>query len=191
MSAVLRSQKRPRGLRRLLHACVAPSVFDFWAQRLDRTWTWDRPLARIVERRPESRDAITLVLRPNRHWRGFRAGQHVNVSAEIDGASVTRSYSLSAAPRADGLLAITVMRVAGGKLSAHLFVNACVGDVVHIGPAASESFPLVITRIEMGTGQTSVLRLADAAPIIDQLTDAEVAPAWSSRHGQPPHGSRR
>jgi len=55
MSAVLPSSKlspkRPRGLRRLIHACVAPSVFDFWAQRLDRTWTWERPLARIVERR--------------------------------------------------------------------------------------------------------------------------------------------
>lgn len=138
MSAVLRSSKRPRGLRRLIHACVAPSVFDFWAQRLDRTWTWDRPLARIVERRAESRDAVTLVLRPNRHWRGFRAGQHVNVSAEIDGTSVTRSYSLSAAPRADGLLAITVKRVEGGKLSTHLFDNACVGDVLHIGPAFGE-----------------------------------------------------
>ncbi|MDR0184478.1 ferredoxin reductase [Lysobacter arvi] len=138
MSAVLRSSKRPRGLRRLLHACVAPNVFDFWAQRLDRTWTWDRPLARIVERRPEARDAITLVLRPNRHWRGFRAGQHVNVSAEIDGACVTRSYSLSAAPRADGLLAITVKRVEGGKLSTHLHDNACVGDVLQIGPAFGE-----------------------------------------------------
>jgi len=142
MSAVLppvkHAARRHRGLRRLLHACVAPSVFDFWAQRLDRTWTWDRPLARIVERRAESRDAITLVLRPNRHWRGFRAGQHVNVSAEIDGASVTRSYSLSAAPRADGLLAITVKRVDGGKLSTYLFDSACVGDVLHIGPAFGE-----------------------------------------------------
>ena len=138
MSAVLRSPKRPRGLRRLIHACVAPSVFDFWAQRLDRTWTWERPLARIVERRPESRDAITLVLRPNRHWRGYRSGQHINVSAEIDGASVTRSYSLSAAPRADGLLAITVKRVDGGKLSTYLFDRACVGDVLHIGPAFGE-----------------------------------------------------
>jgi len=142
MSAVLPSSKlspqRPRCLRRLIHACVAPSVFDFWAQRLDRTWTWDRPLARIVERRPESRDAVTLVLRPNRHWRGYSAGQHLNVSAEIDGASVTRSYSLSAAPRADGLLAITVKRVDGGKLSTYLHDSACVGDVLHIGQSFGE-----------------------------------------------------
>jgi ferredoxin-NADP reductase len=138
MSAVIRPPKRPRGLRRLIHACVAPSVFDFWASRLDRSWTWDRPLARVVERRAESRDAVTLVLKPNRHWRGFSAGQHLNVTAEIDGAAVTRSYSLSDAPRADGRVAITVKRIEGGKLSTHLFERACVGDVLSVGPAFGE-----------------------------------------------------
>ncbi len=138
MNAVVRPPKRPRGLRRLLHACVAPKVFDFWASRLDRTWTWERPLARIVDRRVESRDAVTLVLKPNRHWRGFRAGQHLNVSARIDGAAVTRSYSLSDAPRDDGRVAITVKRIEGGKLSAHLFERACVGDVLDVGPAFGE-----------------------------------------------------
>ena len=136
MNAVVRPFPRhPRGLKRLLHACVSPDVFDFWAARMDRTWTWSRPLARVVERRPESRDAVTLVLRPNRHWRGFRAGQHLNVSAEIDGVAVTRSYSLSDAPRADGRIAITVKRVDGGKLSNHLLDRACVGDVLSIGQA--------------------------------------------------------
>ncbi|MBU8977138.1 ferredoxin reductase [Lysobacter sp. MMG2] len=138
MSAVVRPPKRPRGLRRLLNACVAPSVFDFWASRLDRTWTWDRPLARIVERRVESRDAVTLVLKPNRHWRGFHAGQHLNISVEIDGVAVTRSYSLSDAPRDDGRVAITVKRIEGGKLSVHLFERAGVGDVLRVGPAFGE-----------------------------------------------------
>ncbi|HEY0502994.1 MAG TPA: ferredoxin reductase [Lysobacter sp.] len=142
MNAVVRPSPRPRGIQRLLHAglsaCVSPRVFDYWAGRLDRTWTWQRPLARIVERRMESRDAVTLVLRPNRHWRGFRAGQHLNVSAEIDGTAVTRSYSLSDAPRADGRLAITVKRIEGGRLSNHLFDRACVGDVLAIGQAFGE-----------------------------------------------------
>lgn len=138
MNAVVRPPKRPRGLRRLLHACISPRVFDFWAARVDRTWTWDRPLARIVERRTESRDAITLVLKPNRHWRGFSAGQHLNVSAEIGGTAVTRSYSLSDAPRADGRLAITVKRIEGGKLSTYLYERACVGDVLSIGQSFGE-----------------------------------------------------
>lgn len=137
MNAVVRPS-RPHGFQRLIHACVSPDVFDFWAGRFDRTWTWDRPLARVVERRVESRDALTLVLRPNRHWHGFRAGQHINVSAEIDGAAVTRSYSLSDAPRADGRIAITVKRIEGGRVSAYLFDRACVGDVLSIGQAFGE-----------------------------------------------------
>ncbi len=81
---------------------------------------------------------MTLLLRPNRHWQGFTAGQHINVSVEINGIRVTRSYSLSDAPRADGRIAITVKAVEGGRLSRHLCDDARVGDVVGIGPAFGE-----------------------------------------------------
>jgi ferredoxin-NADP reductase len=117
---------------------VAPAAFDFWASRINPTWTWQRPLARIVARHAESRDAVTLWLRPNRHWDGFRPGQHLNVGAEIDGIRVTRSYSLTHAPRADGRIAITVKAIAGGKLSRHLCEVARVGDVLDLGPAFGE-----------------------------------------------------
>lgn len=131
-------RSRPGRLRRLVRAVVAPDVFDFWAGRVDRTWAWERPLARIVERRAESADAVTLVLKPNRHWRGFRAGQHVNIGVEIGGARLTRSYSLSEAPRADGRIAITVKRIEGGRMSAHLHDRACVGDVISLDQAFGE-----------------------------------------------------
>ena len=49
-----------------------------------------------------ARDAVTLVLEPNRHFRGFVPGQHINVTVEIDGVRHTRSYSLTEPPRADG-----------------------------------------------------------------------------------------
>lgn len=114
---------------------VNPALFDFWASRLNATWSWERPLARVVARTRESSDAVTLLLQPNRHWRGFRAGQHLNVSAEIDGVRITRSYSLSDAPRADGRLAITVKAIAGGKLSRHLCETVAVGAVLGLGPA--------------------------------------------------------
>lgn len=126
---------RPPLLKRLAEVVLAPQAFDFWASRLHPAWSWSRPLARIVERRPESRDTCTLVLQPNRHWRGFSPGQHLNVSAEIDGTRVTRSYSLSDAPRADGRIAITVKAIPGGKLGRHLCETARIGDVLDLGPA--------------------------------------------------------
>ena len=126
--------RRPM-LKRLTRTLMAPDVFDFWASRLHSTWSWDRPLARIVSRQAESSDTFTLLLKPNRHWRGFRAGQHLNIGAEIDGTRVTRSYSLSDAPRADGRIAITVKAIPGGKLSQHLCHAARPGDVLTLGPA--------------------------------------------------------
>lgn len=127
---------RPRALLNgLVRPLATPEVFDFWASRLNPTWSWNRPLARIVERRDESCDAVTLLLQPNRHWGGIRPGQHLNVSAEIDGVRVTRSYSLSDTRRVDGRVAITVKAIAGGKLSQHLCRVAKPGDVLDLGPA--------------------------------------------------------
>ena len=122
-------------VRRFLKPVVAPSVFDFWASRLNPAWSWERPLARVVAREQASRDAVTLVLKPNRHWSGFQPGQHLNLSAEIDGSRVTRSYSLTGPPRADGLIAITVKGIEGGKLSQHLCREARIGDVLELGAA--------------------------------------------------------
>lgn len=125
-------------LKRLARTLLAPDAFDFWASRLQPSWSWDRPLARIVARQAESSDSFTLLLQPNRHWRGFQPGQHLNISAEIDGTRVTRSYSLSDAPRVDGRIAVTIKAMPGGKLSQHLCHAAKLGEVLALGPAFGE-----------------------------------------------------
>ncbi len=125
-------------MQRIARTLLAPDAFDFWVSRLQPSWSWDRPLARIVSRQAESRDSFTLLLQPNRHWRGFQPGQHLNIGAEIDGARITRSYSLSDAPRADGRIAITVKAMPGGKLSQHLCHAAKIGEVLTLDPAFGE-----------------------------------------------------
>lgn len=133
LSTTLRQQSPWWG--RWTRPFVDPAIFDFWAAHFNATWSWSRTLTRVVERRASARGCVTLVLQPNRHWRGFQPGQHVNVSAEVDGRRVTRSYSLSDAPRADGRLSITVKHVENGKLSAHLCHRTKVGDVLALGDA--------------------------------------------------------
>lgn len=121
--------------KRLVQPLIVPQVFDFWASRLNSTWSWERSLARIVQRKSESADTVTLWLKPNGHWAGFQPGQHVNVSAQIDGVRVTRSYSLTNASAAQGRIAITVKGIEGGKLSRHLCRGAGIGDVLELSPA--------------------------------------------------------
>lgn len=128
-------------LGRLIAPLIDPATFDFWASRIHPTWSWARPLAQVVERRVEAQDAVTLVLQPNRHCfagqqggrAGFQPGQHIHVSAEVNGRRTTRSYSLTGTPRTDGLISITVKRVEGGHLSTHLCRHVREGDVLELG----------------------------------------------------------
>lgn len=130
---------RPRSrLRRLAAPFVAPPVFDFWAQRLHPTWTWERPLARVVGHVPAASGAVTLTLKPNRHWAGALPGQHVNLGADIDGIRVTRSYSLDAPVAVDGRFTVTIKAVDGGRMTAHLLDPARIGDALDIGPGFGE-----------------------------------------------------
>ena len=165
MNAQIRpTPRRPGPLKRLLRPLVKPDIFDFWATRLHRTWTWERPLARLVARETASADAVTLLFKPNRHWAGHRAGQHVNLGVEIDGVRVTRSYSLTAPPRADGLLPITVKAIEGGRVSQHLVRDARIGDIVDLGEAFGEMTLPVSPRgslllLAAGSGITPLMAL--------------------------------
>ena len=165
MNAQIRPFPRRTGaLKRLIRPFVKPDVFDFWAARFHRTWTWERPLARLVAREVASADAVTLLFKPNRHWAGHRAGQHVNLGIDIDGVRVTRSYSLTAPPRADGLLPITVKAIEGGRVSRYLCQDARIGEIVELGQAfgemtlpASPQRPLLL--LAAGSGITPLMAL--------------------------------
>ncbi|EPX82107.1 TipJ family phage tail tip protein [Salipiger mucosus] len=58
-----------------------------------------------------------------------------------------------------------------------------VGEVVHIGPTSTESRALRVTDIEPGEDFSARLTMVDAAPEIDELTDAEVPPPWDGTVG--------
>ncbi len=57
------------------------------------------------------------------------------------------------------------------------------GSILTFGLAGSDSFPVLVRAIEPGEDFASVLTMIPAAPIIDQLTDAEEPPAWNGRVG--------
>ncbi|HBK45134.1 MAG TPA: hypothetical protein DDZ67_01600, partial [Xanthomonadaceae bacterium] len=118
---------------RLLRGCLSPTLFDFWATRLNPLWTLQQPRARLLRREPAGRGAATLVLRTNRHWKGLRAGQHVTLGVEIDGRRLLRSYSPT--PLGRGRIAITVKAVDGGLVSQHLVRDAQPGDVFTLDQA--------------------------------------------------------
>ena len=107
--------------------------------RARRAW---RP-AVLVERRPETAAASTLVLRVD-GWNGHVAGQHVDVrlTAE-DGYQAVRSYSL-AAPADGESVEITVQRTDGGEVSPFLVEDLSAGDEVEVTIPGAGVAPFVL-----------------------------------------------
>lgn len=146
---------------RLARRAVSPALFDFWATRVNPLWTLEQPLARLVSRSNESQNATTLVFKPNRHWAGMRAGQHVSVGVTVGGRRLVRSYSPTLL--ADGCLAITVKAIEGGVVSNYLAHEAQPGEVITLEPAFGEmtvtsaSEPLLL--LAAGSGITPMRAL--------------------------------
>jgi len=94
---------------------------------------------RIVDVHPETRDAVTVTIRPGRGWAGHVPGQYVRIGIDVNGVRQWRPYSVtSRADRTDGCLTVTAKAIPGGKVSNHLLRDARVGTVIQLDQAKGE-----------------------------------------------------
>jgi ferredoxin-NADP reductase len=127
----------PRPSLRFLEAVATPHGVDSYLEQLD-------PLLVVGECRSEVVDvdrgteSVTLTLRPNRAWQGFRAGQFVNVAVEIDGVRHQRCYSPACAEGRGKTLEITTKRHPEGLVSNFLADRAERGMIVGLSPAEGD-----------------------------------------------------
>jgi ferredoxin-NADP reductase len=130
---------------------------------------------RIVAIHPETRDAVSVVIKPGRGWRGHTPGQYVRIGIDVDGVRQWRAYSLTSetfrragAQRPgnqssrDGCIAITVKAIPDGKVSNHLVRRTAVGTIVQLDQAAGdftlgEQAPSKILFLTAGSGVTPVM----------------------------------
>ena len=93
--------------------------------------------------RRETPDSVTLTLRANRAWEGFRAGQFIQVAVEIDGVRRTRCYSPASVAGTGRELELTVKSHPEGLVSNFLIEQRPPGDGARRSsrPAATSSFP--------------------------------------------------
>ncbi|MFI1467218.1 globin domain-containing protein [Streptomyces wuyuanensis] len=126
----------------------------------------------ITERRQETPDVVSFVLRPRdgSPAGSFRPGQYVSVQVELaDGARQIRQYSLSAAPgRPDWRISVKRMRgTAGpdGEVSSWLHEHAHPGDMLTVSMPFGDLVlpegdgPLLLASA--GIGNTPVLAMLD------------------------------
>jgi ferredoxin-NADP reductase len=138
---------------------------------------------RIVAIHPETRDAVSLVIKPGRGWRTHTPGQYIRIGVDVDGVRQWRAYSLTSdTDRADGCIAITVKAIPDGRVSNHLVRHARVGTIVQLDQAAGE-FTLAtaatpkILFLTAGSGITPVMgMLRNIAADIDDVVVVHSAP---------------
>lgn len=118
---------------------------------------------RIVAINPETRDAVSVVIKPGRGWKGHTPGQYVRIGIDVDGVRQWRAYSLtSETSRRDGCIAITVKAIPDGKVSNHLVRRATVGTIIQLDQAAGEFTlghrpPPKVLFLTAGSGVTPVM----------------------------------
>lgn len=132
--------------------------------RISPTLSLHAKRAEVVRVETETHDTKTIWLRPNARFGRFQPGSYVNVQLQIEGRRVQRSYSLSSAPRSDGLISITVKRIDSGLVSNWIADNVRVGQVLTLeGPAGQFVLPDVVPQrllmLSAGSGITPVMSM--------------------------------
>ncbi len=130
--------------------------------------------AKLIEKRVEQEDVCTFVLKPNKNWKGFIAGQFIEIVVEVDGVLLPRIFSVSSSPEyyiKTGLLELTIKKQENGKVTTALFEQNNEGDFFVISNAMGE-FTLLnsgskkILFIAGGSGITPFRSILNSGQII-------------------------
>lgn len=119
----------------------ARDYFEYLAQGIDPMWSLSESKARVVDVRRETRDTCTFVLHPSKRWKGFEAGQHVQIGIDINGSRQIRTFTISSTPyewQERGVIALTVKQVMGGRITGWMHEHLKIGTIVTLSQAQGD-----------------------------------------------------
>jgi hypothetical protein len=158
-------------LVRLAERVTTPLLPADYLDAIDPLLSGAQLRGRIVGIHPETRDAVTVVIKPGSGWLPHVPGQYLRLGVEVDGVRQWRSYSITSRPdRPDRCVTITVKCVPGGVVSNHLVRRATVGTVVQLGQAAGDftlEHPAAAGKmlfLTAGSGITPVMGMLRSLP---------------------------
>ena len=171
----------PAVQRRALKALrwmFTPLLPDDYLELINPLWSTQELRGRVELVRPETDDAVTVVIKPGWSWPGHKPGQYLRVGVVIDGVHHWRAYSLTSEPdRADGCISITPKLVPEGKVSPFLNQKLAQGTVVRLGGVEGtftlpDPLPDSFLFVSAGSGITpimSMLRDLDRRDAMDDV----------------------
>ncbi len=96
------------------------AYFEPFLQLVWPMWRADAFRTKVIEVRPELAGVYTLVLKPSKRWQGFKAGQHIEIVVEHQGARVNRFFSISSSPayfQQTGLIELSIRVQEKGRIT--------------------------------------------------------------------------
>ncbi len=146
----------------LVDLLTGPHGVDRYTELVEPTWTADAR-AKVIAVRRQTPRSVTLTLEPNRAFTGFRSGQHINLTVEIDGRRRTRPYSPASA-EGNPYIELTVGRHDGGLVSTYLCEHARPGMVVGLDSVGGDFVlpaerPRRVLFVSGGSGITPVMSM--------------------------------
>ncbi len=124
--------------RNLTNNTSFSAYFEPIVQLLLPQWRADRFRSKVIDVRRESADMYSLVIKPNKHWQGFTAGQYIELTVEKDGAWVSRFFSISSSPEyyeKSGLIEISIRIQENGQITPWLPQALKSGGVINLSQA--------------------------------------------------------
>ncbi len=147
-----------------IDAMTAPHGVDRYLELALPTWSMTEVRGKVVTVARTTPGSVTLTIKPNGNWGGFEAGQHTQLSVEIDGVRHTRFYSMANAASDAGLIELTIKAHPHGTVSNFLVANAQPGMVVALSPAQGDfvlpaARPSRVLLLSGGSGVTPVMSM--------------------------------
>lgn len=104
-------------------------------------WHSNAYRTQVLAVRQETEDVYSLILRPAKRWRGFQAGQYVQLTLEQNGVMLHRFFSISSSPseyQRTGLIELSIRKQVSGRVTPWLPEQFASGGIVSISPARGE-----------------------------------------------------
>jgi len=117
------------------------AYFEPFIQLFKPEWRYQQLAAKVISKRNENNKIYTLTLKPSASWSGFKAGQFVLFSIEINGRLLTRTFSISSAPaefEQSGLIELSICEQDQGAVTPWLKAELNTGDFVYLSQAMGD-----------------------------------------------------
>ena len=160
-----------------MRSLFTPLLPDDYLELINPLWSTQELRGRIERIDRETKDAVTVYIKPGWEWPGHEPGQYLRIGFVIDGVHHWRAYSLTSDPgRPDGLISITPKLVEEGKVTPWLVREAKPGTIVRLSDVEGtfklpDPLPDKLLFISAGSGITPIMSMLRDLDRRDALDD--------------------